>query len=111
MKRQNFKRHFDLREPKLEYDFHEVKDIDLDVIQAILKEGSGLNESGLYTRELNWGDTTYQVQVNLRETKLETTTIEVQIRPVNSLNIQKFALVYEPEDKPKSRLSMRTQSF
>ena len=100
LREQNFKRHYDLREPEVEYDFHDAQELDLDVVAKILQDGSGLKESGLYAREMDWGGKTYQVQVNFRETKLETTTIEIEIRPVDSLSIQKFALIYEPVDRP-----------
>ena len=110
LREQNFKRHYDLREPEVEYDFHEVRELDMDVVAKVL-DGSGLNESGLYAREMDWGGKTYQVQVNFRETKLETTTIEIEVRPVDSLSIQRFALIYEPADRPRSaqQLSMRGQ--
>ena len=75
--------------------FQEVHDSDLDIVRMLIQEGSGLSESGLYEREIQWNGQTHQVQMNLRETNLETTTIEIQLRPINSLNIQKFALIYE----------------
>ena len=92
--KQNFKRVYDERSPQVAYDFHELHEMDFDVVKAVL-EGSGLSEGGLYDRELSWNGKTYVVQMNLRQTSVETTSIEVQFHEVDSLNTQKFALIYE----------------
>jgi hypothetical protein len=88
------KRTYDLRVPEGTYQVSDVPEGSFDPL-AILKDGENPFDYGLYHQEISFGDKTYDVQITVRPTELETVTIEVRMQEIKSLVTQTYILVYE----------------
>ncbi len=95
------KRAFDLRAPRGQSEFNTADEGDFDLISEALSKLSekalkeDIYEEGTYRTELMIGDKNHDVQMTLRKTDIETFTIDLRVQEIDSLVINKFALIYE----------------
>lgn len=86
---------FSLRAPEGTYQIGPVREGSFDPLAILTTESGTFDEVGEYQYEIEAGGTQYIVNVIPRITDIETLTIEVGIREVNSLVTNTFVLVYE----------------
>lgn len=94
LRESTFKRPFDLRDPVAISELSIPNNFDFDVLQLFASGGSLSVKNGL-EQEVDWNGQTYSVQVEARQTELDTLVIELQYRAVDSLQTYRVALIYE----------------
>jgi len=93
LKQSILKRPFDRRSPAGLVDFMVSAPTDFDPISVLVTEDP--DEAELYEADVAWNGQIFTVQAEGRETDLGTFVLELQIRPLDSLQSYKLALVYE----------------
>lgn len=93
------KRAYDLRAPRGQSQTYPVDTSDYhlleELVAAVTQNEAKAFESGTYRTELVIGGKSHDVQMTLRQTDIETFTIDLRVQEVGSLLIRRFGLIYE----------------
>lgn len=93
------KRAYDLRAPRGQSEFTPIDEKDFDLVKILIsevaKDEAKSFDSGSYRTELIIGDVPHDIQLTVRQTDIQTFTLDLRVQEVGSLLIRRFGLIYE----------------